>query len=148
MKLITKYVANDGYEFNTEKHCLAHENLLLKIEDVHKLLGSRAKDVGCEFSNGAGYIQHTKNEVFNFKKALVALCKSRVRDDVFKLPLDKIYPGGIASRILSETNPRLYQVWSRLCCIDEYNREWGQPYYALNPTKGAQEKWKYLVSKK
>lgn len=33
----------------------------------------------------------------------------------------------------------LYEAWSRLRCIDEKGREWGQPYYALNPEKGEQK---------
>lgn len=143
MRTTIKYVANDGYEFNTERHCIEHENLLLKIEDAHRLLGKRPEEEEetCNFANGGGYVKHSKKEILAFKKALIALCKKHVGDEVFKLPLNKIHPGGFASRVLSETNLRLYEAWSRLCCIDEFDREWGQPFYALNPHKGTQKPW-------
>lgn len=144
MKIINKYVANDGREFNTERHCLAHEKVLIKIENAHKLLGKRSverHEDSCDFANGGGYIQHTKKEVLNFKKAIVELCKKEFKDKVFRLPLKEIHPGGFGGRIIDESSSPLRESWSRLFCIDEYNREWGQPFYALNPTKGVQEEW-------
>lgn len=126
MKLITKYVANDGVEFSTESACEKHERLLIKVHEVHKLLGKRAKDVGCNFTNGSGYIQHTKEEVYKFKEAT-----------------DTMY-----EKYGYRSSSPLNTLSNRLACIDSNDREWGQPYYALNHDKGKQVEWKYLVSKK
>lgn len=139
MKTITKFVAEDGTEFKTESACKKHETLLVKVEKVNRLL-RRAKDSSCEFSNGGGYIQHTSEEVTNFKSKLVKLCKVYSKHEVFRQSLEFIHPGGLGGRIL-EGSP-IYSIWMRLYCVDSQNREWGQPYYALHPTEGKQIEWR------
>lgn len=40
MKQITKYLADDGKEFNTEVECVAHEQYELTVKEVLKALGA------------------------------------------------------------------------------------------------------------
>lgn len=43
---------------------------------------------------------------------------------------------GIAGRYFNDGNDHLYRLWNRVMATDDAFREWGQPYFALNPGKG------------
>jgi hypothetical protein len=42
-------------------------------------------------------------------------------------------------RMLDGGHAPLDRAYNRLCCIDEQNREWNQPYFAMNPPADARE---------
>lgn len=142
MKSITKFVATDGEEFKSESACKKYERLLVKIQKVELILGRKPKDSNCNFSNGDGYVQHSKKDVLAFKSAIVELCRKYCKHEVFNYPLKEIYPMGLGGRILDDSNSPIRRPWNRLCCIDEKYREWGQPYYALHPNEGKQVEWR------
>lgn len=144
------FVAVDGKEFFTEAETLKHEKRLDKlaaIDDAMKPLGELPKDPGCRFANGHGYIQRDL--------AIVAACCDRLLrlfgetyPSEQEHVLDCLRNGpfrcrhGIIGRIIDDSDPDFWRAWSRLGCIDDRGREWGQAYYALNPARGDQVEWK------
>lgn len=123
-KQVTVFVAEDGTEFTDREKCAAYERDSANIARMLKPLGARPTSV--YFANGEGYIQHDRDTV------------TAVHRDLMRHFADTGYGFGFLGRYLSDNDSPYYVVWSRLSCIDELGREWGQPYYALNPHKGKQ----------
>lgn len=136
MQTITKYKANDGKEFNSERDAISHESLLSRIDVAMVPLGKTPKDDGCDFANGGGFIQHSRLAVDLAKLALIELWDG----DQKTKDAAKISPPShsIIGRYLSDSNSPIYPAWCRLLCIDSEFREWGQPYFAQNPSQGKQ----------
>lgn len=99
-------------------------------------LGSRPDSIN--FANGGGYRQHTPAAVVSAKSALLMILRREAK--YITLPDDgrDISALGFASRIASECAAPLSRAWYRLDCIDHRGREWGQPYFAINPDNGEQ----------
>lgn len=113
MKLIEKYVANDGTEFSSAEKCLAHEALCAEIDAVMARLPQIPVADHCEFENGHGYIQHSEDVFWP------------VRDELLR----------IGNRLF----PPLYKAWYRIMCVYKSLREWGQLYFVNNPDKIAKK---------
>lgn len=142
MKTKTYYLASDGAECESPKAAKARNALLIEIARALAPLGPKVKDRGCQFANGHGYRQHKKADVLKAKTALIAIAKRLVPDKIWANPPEEIHPMSFAGRLLDDSSPTLYEAWQRFMCIDERTwREWGQPYYALNPEKGEQKEW-------
>ena len=132
MKPVTKYMSTDGITFDTEKECRDHELLFKKVKAIMKPLGPYPKDELCKFANGDGYLQHSPFDVECAKNELVELGSETLH---IKKPVSFVFIG----RYFYDTGESvLYHAWSRLYSIDGLGREWGQPYYAQNPTEGKQ----------
>jgi hypothetical protein len=143
MNKITIYEATDGRRFERASEALAHESLLGTLDEIDLPLGNKPDNVN--FSNGGGYIQHSRSTVTDFKGRLLSLACNlhpSIREAVAETPFENVHPGSIVGRILDDSNSPLYRLWYRLYCIDRMDREWGQPYFALNPKAGKQELWK------
>lgn len=145
MKTITKFVANDGTEFTDPKDCAAYDEL---IRDVAALAGPLGPDPhdrrGCAFSNGDGYVWHNPQVVRRVGIALLrkasetcgATWKARFNELADKY--DEAHPSH-AARWMDEVAPKpLAKAWARIYCIDKQGREWGQPYYCMNPGQATQ----------
>lgn len=133
MKTITKYQARDGREFNNKIDCKNHEDLLLEIDKVNSIL--RAAPDTCDFANGSGYIQHSISQIVQYKDKLDELLKRTIKGFNFT---DKTHISYVL-RVTGDCNSPLYGCYQRLYCVDWITgREWGQPYFALNPQKGKQ----------
>lgn len=130
MKVITKYQAIDGREFNSEADCLQHESLLAQIEAILPLKAPNS----CEFANGGGYIQHSAQSIQKARKELIKLAKKIDSYITEKTHITYLM------RVLDDMNSPLTSLAIRLYCIDSQYREWGQPYFAINPDKGQQIK--------
>lgn len=141
MKTKTYYVADDGSEYESEPAAKRHNRLLVQIRAALVPLGPKIKDRASEFANGHGYRQHDLADVMKAKEAFIAICKRQVPDKVWDAPVRDIHPMGFAGRLLDDSSPTLYASWHRFMCIDDQGREWGQPYFALNPEKGEQKEW-------
>ena len=126
MKAITRYQADDGTVFNTEKQCLEYEKILQRVNEIMKPLGKMPDDIG--FANGGGYLKHDISTVDKAKKEL-----TEFGNKLFKLDCDLYNIGRYM-----EGHDCLYRAWGRLVAIDNQYREWGQTYFALNPNKGKQ----------
>lgn len=142
MKKITKYEAVDGTEFDTENECATYEKLMEKVNSIMAELPNKPNDDGCHFSNGGGYIQHDKTVLQNVKTKLLIEIKKHIDhkwvDETMK---DETVHPSYVDRLLDDYHIQpLRNAWGRILCIDNKAREWGQPYFAYNPTKGTQVK--------
>lgn len=139
MKTQTIFRSDDGKRFDTEADCLNYEQMVIEAAKANKIL-PQAVDDGCSFTNGGGYIQYTAENVARFEKETERL----IREYISKEYADKYAqcPRGIVGRYLSDgggpQNDLAYKLWTRRYCIDDSFREWGQPFYALNPDRGTQ----------
>ncbi len=137
MQTIQKWQARDGAEFNSEEKCLAYEALLSQCESIMAPFGTRPRDA--EFANGSGFIQHDLSDFTHAKGELVKLLAERApMYDYTSHDPATIHPMSIVGRIFDDTGGPMSKAWSRLACFDPQGREWGQPYFALNPEKGTQ----------
>lgn len=141
MKTITKYVANDGSEWNDPDKARKRDFLLDRIKEATSgLLKPRPKDPGCHFANGGGYVQQEPAKVREYKLAVLRIAKDEFGEtwpvDKWIAQVDDVHPLGGVARILSENSRPLDRAWWRICCIDPDGREWGQPYYANADGRG------------
>lgn len=139
-KLVAKYKADDGAEFNNEADCIAHEALCAEIAEVVRLLPPRPQYDGGRFANGGGYIQHDEKTFHMVREALLRIANRLFPHKWLAEALEKhsevhaSYPG----RIIYETSPPVARAWYRFMCTDKSLREWGQPYYADYPHEAEQ----------
>lgn len=140
MNIITKYKAVDGKEFVTELECRNHESHIEQASEVNKILPS-AVDDNCSFVNGDGFIQQSPEDIAQFKKSLADLIGQKMGEEV-KLKF-LFNSRGIAGRIIDDSGETyIYKLMTRLHCIDEQNREWGQVFYAIHPERASKcEPW-------
>lgn len=121
-KKVIMYYSDDGRVESQKQSDVKRYEAFIKF--AQKLLADipYAKDRGCRFGNGEGFIQHDKQKI---DKARVALMKR--------------YPN-CANR---EGNHLHLDLWCRLNWrIDHNYREWGQEYYADHNNLDAKE-WPY-----
>jgi len=140
MEVITKFKAIDGKEFTKQTECLKYELLIKQVDEIMALLPPTPNDDGCNFSNGGGYIKHDKQVLRNAQIKILELCKERIDHKWIQQSIDdETVHCSWVDRLLGDYDIRpLDKAWYRFSCVDEQNREWGQPYYANNPEKGEQ----------
>ncbi len=139
------------YEDEIENIVSKYDELVIEIETkldkiMSKLLDKKSLPSSADFSNGKGYIQHNADVV------------NEITAEVMKLAFDNNYLGYEENYrktipfIKTQKNFRQHSIvgryldgtvfnstWSRLMCIDSKGREFGQPFYALNPEKSTME---------
>lgn len=141
MKLITKYQAEDGTEFDNEEDCLQYESIIRIAKSIEVNLPERPVNDGCSFSNGEGYLQHDTEKLWQAKVQILNTFKDYSDHHWIEESLaDRSVHPSYVSRILGERRELkpLNDIWRRFCNIDEDGREWGQGYFAANPHKGKQ----------
>ncbi|MGI9569273.1 MAG: hypothetical protein ACR2PH_05940 [Desulfobulbia bacterium] len=131
METKTKYVALDGKEFNDEETCEKYEAVLITLDAIFNELPAIPSD-RISFANGSGFIQHDKDTfdsvVRRFTSAAYRYHKG--------LEARYVYNTYGFWRTLEDTNSPFYSFGQRLLNTDEDTyREYGQPYYKLNPTE-------------
>lgn len=125
---ITKFQASDGRQFNTETECQLYEDQVLYLKRIIAFMGESVGD--CEFQNGEGYIQHDIEKIKQARKEFTILANHKHGTS---------YGFGFIGRVLDDSGDDLfYSAWGRLSCVDANGREWGQAFYANNPTEGKQ----------
>lgn len=136
MEVITKYKADDGLEFTDEELCIIHECNCNYGKSIMKKLADRPDS--CDFSNGGGYIHHDSLHILSVRNEFLEFCK-RYTDHKW---IQETIDGGFnvdpswAGRMIGESAPNsIYKMWYRFSCIDKHGREWGHPYYVINPYK-------------
>ncbi len=140
MEIITKYRAIDGVEFNDKDKCLEYEALISQVKLIMSQLQEKPTDDGCSFSNGGGYLQHSKTLVRKVKVQILELCKDYIDHKWIQQAIDDetVHPSWVG-RLVSDYGIRpLNEAWGRFSCMDKKCREWGQPYYANNPEEAKQ----------
>lgn len=140
MKVITKFKAIDGKEFNSENECLDYENLIKKVNNIMKVLPPLPKDEGCSFSNGDGFVQHDKTILRKVQINLLEEMKKHIDHKWIQQTIDdeNAHPSYIGRLISDYEIIPLKEAWNRFMCIDKLGREWGQPYFVTNPDKAKQ----------
>jgi len=134
METIQQYKANDDKIFNSSEECIRYESILLEITNILSTL-PKVDNTNCSFSNGEGYIQHNLNIYNNLETLLVKLANKW-----FKPKETFICFNYYLGRVIDDSNMQcLNKLTNKLMCIDKQYREWGQPYFAINPTKGEQK---------
>lgn len=143
MKPITKYEANDGSEWRTEKECIERDTLCARVEALMKQWPEHPKNDGCSFANGEGFLQLTKELFETTRESLLDIIAESIDHKwVNDSRGGKAHPSWVG-RLLSDAGADpLYRAWVRIACVDKQFREWGQVYYAENPTEGKQIKLK------
>lgn len=138
MRKVVKFETIDGAAFDNEADALKREQQLKAAEEAHSILGGRVDDTG--FGNGDGYLQHDAADILKFYAAvgdIIESFSSKQTADMYRAN-----PQGIVHRYLDVTPRFLTLLLNRSLCFDQSFREWGQPYFAINPTKGQQTLWK------
>lgn len=139
MKAITTYEANDGSQHDSREKAIGRDLLIANIRALMMPLGERPDDT--DFSNGNGFIQHTEAIIQRVKGDLLYLAKPYLGDLIKQEWIDRpqeVHPMSFVGRLFDEVDGPLRKAWFRLMCVDGDWREWGQPYYAINPTEGKQ----------
>lgn len=144
MNKIIKYVSDDGIEFNSESKCRQYEFMVNEVNWIEGHLDDKPNT--SDYGNGCGYIQHNKETVIETMKLLLLVIKRFIPDHkpVDEIITEVIIRGKfvnprttIVTRLIDEMCPKVIQnVWFRFYCMDDQFREWGQPYFAMNPDKG------------
>lgn len=140
MEIIRKFKAIDGVEFTDEQECIKYELLIDRVNSIMNTLPKHPDS--CDFANGNGYLQHDKTSLRNAKIAILTICKEYIDHQWIQQSIDDdtVHPSWVG-RLLSDYGIRpLDRAWNRFYCIDSELREWGQPYFALNPQKGTQNR--------
>ena len=139
MEIITKYKAFDGVEFFDETECRLHEVNCDTARHIMSALPARPE--GCDFANGSGYIQHDKELLLKTRNRFLEFSKRYTTAKYIQQTIDMGFDAhpSWAGRVLREVLPRsICKHWYRFETIDEAFREWGQPYYANNPSEAKQ----------
>ena len=137
MQAVTKYLASDGREFESEDECRKHEAFAGIIAGVMSNIGpERNLPHGC-------WIQRDRQACLRAKRRLVEIARTQYdpeRYPVFKNDADAIHPCSAAGRILTDSSGPLSDAWTRLMRIDfATGREYDQPYFANNPGQAERE---------
>ncbi len=135
MKSQLIYIADDDTRFDREFECLKHEALGKKVTEIMAKLPSLPSDGGCAFENGGGYIQHDPDTFLLARKQLLVLAKEVSSHKWIQQSIDNesAHPSYVA-RILDDYQTPIRKAWHRIYCTTNF-REYGQPYFAINPEK-------------
>jgi hypothetical protein len=144
MKTITKYETEDGSIFSDPDKAQNYEylcaNLMLAARDHLKELPTGSDRM--EFLNGGGYLQHEPALVQSYREAVCDAAldffqKGGACEQWFKEVREGKRHISHVGRLVDDSGEKcLKNAIHRLMCIDPNWREWGQPYYAMNPGTG------------
>lgn len=127
MKQITKFQANDGSEFLTEKECQDWEAYLLVAAAVDQILPKKEL-------NSTEFIQHSPTQVQGFLTGMAQLVKMRHGQKYADMLIDNRH--GFIGRYIDDSGDRvLGKLMYRLLSIDFKCREWQQIYFANEANK-------------
>ncbi len=139
MRPITKYVAKDGLEFTDSTDCIQHElNCSLLVEIMSSL--PTAPD-GVGYEGGEGFLQHDEQQFLAVQDMFLDHLKRYTNNESIEAAKGKRYPVGmsIVGRLVDDCCPgSVSKHWYRIMCTDRQFREWGQPYFAINPGTGTE----------
>lgn len=126
MKVLTRYQATDGSEWDDIEKCQQRDALDAEIRALEERLGPRVLD-GRQAVN-------TKT-VAEVKAAVVAIAhRLWPKEAVFQKDAASIHPMSFAVRFLDDNGGPVRRIWNRFMCTNG-DWEYDQPYFALNPDK-------------
>lgn len=135
MKVITKYEAADGSQFNDALACEKYEKLCHDVAQFMALIPKRPDNI--EYCNGKGFIQHDPAAFDRMKQGLLDCVGTQI-DHVWIAACKRgeCHISYVARLVDDYGISCLNHAMHRIYCTDDALREWGQPFYALNPGKG------------
>jgi len=127
MKIVNRYVSDDGFEFVDQKSCEKHERLVRQVNAIMSGINSREKLYEDQYLQHYRYsFMKTKGDIF------AALCYEVPDLHVTSSMISSIeipyHIGRTACDLGGPINSAIY----RFQCVDENLREWEQPYFAAN----------------
>lgn len=140
MKKLTVYESADGNRFNTEEDCLAYEKFADLVDETELMFGVRPDDIN--FTNGDGYIRHTEDGYIAYRVKILGLVFAHisthkwVQQAIDDPEMNISYVNRLVSDGHGAGTDKITHSLLRLMCIGPNRREWGQPFYALNPDQG------------
>lgn len=139
MKEITTWRASDGCDFTNKTDCAAYDQLCENVIHVMAAFPPHPQHDGCNFSYGGGFMQLSEKVVTTVRCKLIDIIATKINPGSVEEFRDLKVPASSVAKFIDGNNIRpLYAAWQRLSCIDSRWREWGQPYYAINPDQGQQ----------
>lgn len=141
MERISLFKTLDGKTFSTPEEALEYESIMREVQDFLLAFAENedlafAENEDIDFSNGDGYIQHPSGTRDKMEKKLVELSNRWLKPDE-PFTAFTYYLG----RVIDDNQIKcLYHLSYRVMCIDNEDKEWGQPYYALNKGTGKDKK--------
>lgn len=128
METVTKFLAVDGREFNSETRCREWEACLAVAHDIESELGPRPR-----ISHGK-YVQRDVELVNRVKnRCLDAMRKKHPSWSWNTARNEDIGTGSIIGRYADDSDSPFRKLWCRLMCISmKTGREYDQPFFAFN----------------
>lgn len=137
MRVVQKFVADDGLEFADEAKCVKYEAMCKQVTEIMATLAPIPDLPSSDFVNGAGYIQHHPATAKAARAALLTIANTVWPHTWFEQSIaDDSVHSSWAGRLISEMNEKcLRHAWARFDCMTSDFREYGQPYFANNPDR-------------
>jgi len=135
MRVVQKYIADDGLEFSDEAACARYESVCAEVEQIMATLAAVPDLPSCEFANGAGYLQHDPATAKAARTALLAIANRIMPHKWFEQSItdESVHPSW-AGRLIGEMNEKcMWKAWRRFECMTPDFREFGQSYFVSHP---------------
>ena len=131
-------MSNIKFNIYSVKYCsIEIPKELYEEVEIPKEFCNVAVNEYARLKNGEGYFQHSISQILEYRDKADNLFREIT--NIFHIT-SQTHVSYIV-RILGDLNSPLQKCYQRLYCINMVNgREWGQPYFALNPEKGKQVK--------
>jgi hypothetical protein len=115
MREVIRYEAEDGSVWALRLDAMRRDALVAECDVIVDELGLRERPSlsGCQFENGHGHLQQPAGS----RARLLAYLQSK--------------------GVTRDTDGPLATLLHRVYCMDEADREWGQPYFASHPEKAS-----------
>ena len=114
MKAVIRYQADDGSVWETEEAAQQRDRIKWTCDSIPAKLRLRDRPTG-NFSNGEGFVQQPTGS------------KDRLWEELRRI-------GRIGWN--RDSDGPVGKLSYRASSMDDQDREWGQPYFALNPGRG------------
>ena len=118
MKRVDRWECEDGSLWDSAERARTRDCLLAECGGLVADLGLRdtPPDGECAFANGAGCVQQPRGS----RAGLLSFIQRKQ-----------------ANR---DTGGPIGELMHRMRCMDDRDREWGQPYFAINPDKAEHQR--------
>jgi len=123
MEAVTKYKSNDGAEFDTAEEAALHEGLLLRLEEIGKLI------IRTSSGNDTKGVQNTKENIIKFKWEFRKLLQGYDPEIVERWDADE---RGLQGFI----DDRLWKLYYSFLCVGNDNKSYGQPAFVTQVNRG------------
>lgn len=134
MKPVIMYEARDGSRWKLEEEAVSRDALVDECHATEQIIGPRPTD-----TKHGEFVQHDRAKGEAFHIAMVRLARKHTAwwdgwakwDAKGPWKETDVHPGSIVGRIIDDSDlTPLNRLWYRFNCMDQFYREWDQPYFA------------------